>query len=71
VADGVEDLLAAGREVVHALSPGHPGARDEAVEAGEVELERFQLELGRSRLELPGADDELGHEPGEGLVAGR
>ena len=42
-----------------------------AVEVVEVELERLELELGGRRLELAGADHELGDEAGERLVAGR
>ena len=70
MADVVEDALAADGEVAHARSPGHAGAGDQAVQAGEVELERLELELRGGRLELAGADDELGDQAGERLVAG-
>ena len=69
MADLVEHGLAAGGEVVDALASRDAGAGDQAVEAGEVELEGLELELGRGGLELAGADDELGDEAGEWLVA--
>ena len=71
VADRVEDLLALGGEVVDALAALGAGGGDAAVEVVEVELERLELELGGRRLELAGADHELGDEAGERLVAGR
>ena len=71
MADRVEDLLALGGEVAHPLASRDAGAGDQAVEAGEVELEGLELELGRRGLELSGADDELGDEAGERLVAAR
>src|SRR4051812_25298414 len=69
VADGVEDLLALGREVVDAFVALGAGGGDAAVEVVEVELERLELELGRRGLELAGADDELRDQAGQGLVA--
>src|SRR5688500_20151774 len=64
VADEVEDDLALGREALHALSPAHSRAGDQAVQAGEVELAGLELELGGGRLEMASADDELGDQPG-------
>ena len=71
MADVVEHGLALDGEVAHALSPGDAGGGDQAVEAGEIELEGLELELGRGGLELAGADDELGDQAGERLVVGR
>ena len=71
MADVVEDLLALGGEVVHALVALGARGGDAAVEAVEVELEALELELGRRGLELAGADDELGDQAGERLVARR
>src|SRR4051794_30238092 len=68
VANGVEHLLAAGGEVVDPLASADAGAGDQAVQAGQVELERLELELGRRGLEVSGADDELGDESGERVV---
>src|SRR5215212_6462365 len=71
MADGVQDDLALRGELAHALSPADACAGDQAVQAGEVELELLELELGRGGLELACADDELGDEAGEWLVARR
>src|SRR6187397_2125679 len=71
VADRVEHHLALGGELAHPLPSADAGSRDQAVQAGEVELERLELELVRGGLELAGADDELGDEAGERLVARR
>ena len=60
-----------GGELAHPLASADAGARDQAVQAGEVELEGLELELGRGGLELAGADDELGDQAGERLVARR
>ena len=69
MADGVEHLLALCGEIADALVALGAGRGDAAVEVVEVELERLELELGRRGLELAGADDELGDEAGERLVA--
>src|SRR4051794_3416682 len=58
MADGVQGGLALRRELAHALSSAHACPGDQAVQAREVELEGLELELGRGRLELAGADDE-------------
>src|SRR5436190_12945572 len=70
MADLVEDGLALGGEVADSLSAGGSGSGDQAVEAGEVELEGLERELGRGGLEVAGSDDELGDQAGEGLVVG-
>ena len=64
MADRVEHPLALGRERAHpALGRTRPdGGGDLAVEAVEVELERLELERGGGRVELAGAQDDLGDE---------
>src|SRR4051794_4770859 len=71
MADLFEDALALRRELAYAASARQPRLGDVALEPVEVELQRLELELGRRGLERPGADDQLGHQAGERLVARR
>ena len=62
------------RSAASAVTPrraGEAGAGDVAFEAVEVELQRLELELAGRRLERAGADDELGDQPRELVVARR
>src|SRR6188472_422421 len=70
VADQVEDALALDGQLVHVLGAlARPGGGDAAVEAMQVELQALELERRGRRVELSRADDQLGDQAREVLVA--
>src|SRR3954471_5687080 len=70
MADLVEHALALYREIADAGSAREPSARHVAFEPTEIELQRLDLELLRRRIEIAGADHELGDQAGKRLIAG-
>src|SRR3954468_19470741 len=70
VPDLVEHALPLYREIADAGSAREPRARHVTFEATEIELQRLDLELLGRRLQIAGADHELGDQAGKRLIAG-